>query len=504
MSSGSVDLGPTVNAGSGSGSGSSSPTGAAGGDLGGTYPNPTVISVADVITGLLPVANLASMSFTNISGALPVSRTTGSISLTNQVVGILPAANTTTLDLILGSVSLTTQVAGILPAANITTLNLILGSVSLSAQTSGLLPVASLSSLSFTNISGTLTVAQTSGSVSLTNKVSGILPTANGGTGAASLNAAGVWVNGTSSFGIASNIGTGDTFPLGIFTNNTTRIYVTSSGSVGLGTSAPDSLFEVRRDQNASTGLRVSNYTINGSAGTTVLLISGTANSTAQDTLNDNNGSPYRVIGVGAGVTATYYDSPIHVFRTQGGTETVRFDGSGNVSIGTAGAGALSRLDVSGGTAIGSYAGVTAAPANSLIVSANVGIGTALPISQLDVRGRVTSYSISGSSSATIAANSGAGASPTVSLTGNSLAGQVSVTAGATASNSSSIVTVTFSSTSSTAPFVVFCPANAPAAQLCGSTSVFVSSSTSGFQFTSGSTGLVSTIVYKWNFHVIG
>ncbi len=50
---------------------------------------------------------------------------------------------------------------------------------------------------------------------------------------------------------------------------------------------------------------------------------------------------------------------------------------SGNVGIGVTTL--LNKLDVAGGVAIGSYAGVNTAPSNGLIISGNVGIGVATP-----------------------------------------------------------------------------------------------------------------------------
>ena len=47
------------------------------------------------------------------------------------------------------------------------------------------------------------------------------------------------------------------------------------------------------------------------------------------------------------------------------------------------------RLDVSGSMAVGSYAGLNAAPSNGLIVSGNVGIGTTSPSATLSVKGSV-------------------------------------------------------------------------------------------------------------------
>lgn len=62
----------------------------------------------------------------------------------------------------------------------------------------------------------------------------------------------------------------------------------------------------------------------------------------------------------------------------------------------------LSALDVNGGATIGTYAGVTTAPANSLIVSGNIGIGTTSPYAKLSVVGQVVgSYFTATSTTAT-------------------------------------------------------------------------------------------------------
>ncbi|MDE1828721.1 MAG: hypothetical protein KGI25_00200 [Thaumarchaeota archaeon] len=58
---------------------------------------------------------------------------------------------------------------------------------------------------------------------------------------------------------------------------------------------------------------------------------------------------------------------------------------SGNVGLGTTNP--QNKLDVNGGLAVGSYAGVNAAPTNGAIISGGVGIGTSSPQNPLSVAG---------------------------------------------------------------------------------------------------------------------
>lgn len=78
--------------------------------------------------------------------------------------------------------------------------------------------------------------------------------------------------------------------------------------------------------------------------------------------------------------------SNTHEWGSNNGSAVMDLVG-GKLGIGTGGP--LSKLDVNGGVAIGTYAGANAAPSNGLIASGNVGIGTTTPWRTLSVTGTV-------------------------------------------------------------------------------------------------------------------
>jgi hypothetical protein len=87
-------------------------------------------------------------------------------------------------------------------------------------------------------ISGGVGVAPSWGKIGLTTHVSGILPVANGGTGAATLTAAGIFTNGGNSFGGTAALQTTDNNSLVLGTNSTTALTIDTSQRVGVGLAA--------------------------------------------------------------------------------------------------------------------------------------------------------------------------------------------------------------------------------------------------------------------------
>lgn len=135
-----------------------------------------------------------------------------------------------------------------------------------------------------------------------------------------------------------------------------------------------------------------------------------------------------------------------------------------------------------------------------------VGIGTATPSRTLDVAGATRIQQLLGSSgsSPSNAAGSGAGTSPTITVTGTDVAGKIVITAGTTPSASAAIITLTFGTTYPNAPYPMLIAGNTSAAALSGTGNVYVTSNTTDFTINVGSTALVNATQYIWFYHIVG
>ncbi|MBU6321398.1 hypothetical protein KGO04_02540, partial [Patescibacteria group bacterium] len=155
---------------------------------------------------------------------------------------------------------------------------------------------------------------------------------------------------------------------------NNKQLYLAANGNVGVGGQSPGAIFAVTGSNNNNEGYTALFSSENGSG-------SGLGN---QINITNTQSAWGLLMGFdGSGVSASTYHAPnaayaineqagpLYLGTSNGVMQTIT--AAGNVGIGTTGP--LSKLDVNGGEAIGTYAGTTAAPSNGLIVSGNVGIG---------------------------------------------------------------------------------------------------------------------------------
>jgi len=140
------------------------------------------------------------------------------------------------------------------------------------------------------------------------------------------------------------------------------KMRMLSNGYLGIGTTSPGYLLDVDGAGHFSSDVITSSMVNVATTGQNQIIL----NSSSDYGTIQNDGSNVWSLGYKSSYTTTL------------GTHVLSWNTSGNVGIGTTGP--LSKLDVSGGMAIGSYAGSNAAPTNGLIVSGLVGIGTSSPM----------------------------------------------------------------------------------------------------------------------------
>jgi hypothetical protein len=201
---------------------------------------------------------------------------------------------------------------------------------------------------------------------------------------------------GTSALDFASTFYGGAYRPFTFTNGGSERLRIQSDGNVGIGTTAPVGLLNIRASSPTGTGTVPT--------GTNILIDSNTSNYlTFRNTVDngtyagliflDNNIGGYVVFGnsgASAGSDSMIYGTfQDHIFQNgyvnetlYNRTETMRIKQNGNVGIGNASPN--NKLHVNGSISIGSGYN-TAGPTNGLIVQGNVGIGSTNPIAPLDI-----------------------------------------------------------------------------------------------------------------------
>lgn len=104
----------------------------------------------------------------------------------------------------------------------------------------------------------------------------------------------------------------------------------------------------------------------------------------------------------------------------------------------------------------------------------------------------------------TIGAGTGAGTGSTTSIAGVDNGGIITITTGTLPIGSATVATITFANSFPNGASIILYPGNSAAALLSLSGNIFAVIAASNFVIQSGTTALVGSTTYKWNYSVVG
>jgi hypothetical protein len=262
-----------------------------------------------------------------------------------------------------------------------------------------------------------------------------------------------------------------------VFGSTSTMWYDARYGALNIGSSTSQSNYLLNVSGN--TAVAFTTYATGGGQVTHLFNSSGSAQSTI--TLLPSN----------TGYTSNYYAFLLYNLN---GNAYVRTGQYSNIYIGGGNWVSSQFIDLAGGLV-------------KIINNGAILINTTDDtINKLQVAGRTIikgqlSY---GGSVPTIAAGTGAGTSPTVSIVGTNNGGVITVTTGTLPSTSATVVTVTYTGAFATGSQIILYPTNSATALLSGVSMVYTTGTTTTFTITSGTTALTASTTYSWSYHVTG
>jgi len=209
-----------------------------------------------------------------------------------------------------------------------------------------------------------------------------------------------------------------------------------------------------------------------------------------------------------SGAPGTGYQILVH--RTDSAWDEVPVSaiGGGVTTIGSPSTSYTNGATISGNTltlgyATGSNPGILSTGTQTI-----AGTKTATGIWSFTANGTGINLIFGNSSVPGIAAGGGAGTSPTISINGTNVGGQVFVTIGTTPSGSNAIIaTITFAGSSgyTNQPFITLTPANSATALLSGVTMVYASTASPlSWTINAGTTALTPATQYSWYYSITG